>query len=73
MAQLFAPKRLLHCGSKSGHSSFRTPVSGVADLIKMEFTASIAYAAEIRLAGLVLLRDVIEVSTVLWFFCDSDR
>ena len=63
----------LHCGSKSGHSSFRTPVSGVADLIKMEFTTSTAYVAEIRLAGLVVLRDVIEVSTVLWFFCGSGR
>ena len=73
MAPLFAPKRLLHRGSKSGHSSFRTPVSEVADLIKMEFTASIAYVAEIRLAGLVVLRDVIEVSTVHWFFCASDR
>ena len=73
MAQLFAPKRLLHCGSKSGHSSFRTPVSGVADFIKMEFTASTAYVAEIRLAGLVVLWDVIEVCTVLWFFCASGR
>ena len=34
---------------------FRTPVSEVADIIKMEFTASKAYVAEIRLAGLVVL------------------
>jgi hypothetical protein len=36
--------------------------SRVADLIKMAFTASTAYVTEIRLAGLVVLRDVIEVS-----------
>ena len=36
-------------------------VSHVADLIKMAFTASAAYVTEIRLAGLVLLKDVIEV------------
>jgi hypothetical protein len=35
--------------------------SRVADLIKMAFTASTAYVTEIRLAGLVVLRDVIEV------------
>lgn len=37
-------------------------VSRVPDLIKMAFTASAAYVTEIRLEGLVLLRDVIEVS-----------
>ena len=42
------------------------PVSGmlfsrVSDLIKMAFTASTAYVTEIRLAGLVVLRDVIDV------------
>lgn len=36
-------------------------VSRVADLIKMAFTASAAYVTEIRLEGLVVLRDVIEV------------
>jgi HEAT repeat protein len=36
-------------------------VSRVADLIKMAFTASTAYVTEIRLAGLVLLRDIIQV------------
>ncbi|EJD04810.1 clathrin-coated vesicle protein [Fomitiporia mediterranea MF3/22] len=36
-------------------------VSRVPDLIKMAFTASAAYVTEIRLEGLVLLRDVIEV------------
>ena len=40
--------------------------SRVADLIKMAFTASTAYVAEIRLTGLVVLRDVIGVRTVLW-------
>ncbi|KAF8904140.1 clathrin-coated vesicle protein [Gymnopilus junonius] len=42
------------------------PTSGllftrVSDLIKMAFTASTAYVTEIRLAGLVVLRDVIEM------------
>lgn len=37
-------------------------VSRVADLIKMAFTASAAYVTEIRIEGLVVLRDVIEVS-----------
>lgn len=43
-------------------------VSRVPDLIRMAFTASAAHVAEIRLAGLVVLRDVIEVCTVaqLW-------
>lgn len=36
--------------------------SRVADLIKMAFSASTAYVTEIRLGGLVVLRDVIEVS-----------
>ncbi|KDR82328.1 hypothetical protein GALMADRAFT_237575 [Galerina marginata CBS 339.88] len=35
--------------------------SRVSDLIKMAFTASTAYVTEIRLAGLVVLRDVIEM------------
>ena len=39
--------------------------SRVADLIKMAFTASTAYVTEIRLGGLVVLRDVIEVRTFL--------
>jgi HEAT repeat-containing protein 5 len=37
-------------------------VSRVPDLIKMAFTASTAYVTEIRLEGLTVLRDVIEVS-----------
>jgi hypothetical protein len=46
--------------------SMRIPTSGllvsrVPDLIKMAFTASTAYVSEIRLEGLVVLRDVIEV------------
>ena len=36
-------------------------VSRVSDLIKMAFTASTAYITEIRLEGLVVLRDIIEV------------
>ncbi|KAJ7717234.1 hypothetical protein DFH07DRAFT_947473 [Mycena maculata] len=35
--------------------------SRVPDLIKMAFTASTAYVTEIRLEGLVVLRDVIEI------------
>ena len=54
----------LHCGSKSGHSSLWTFVFSSS----WSFTASMAYVTEIRLAGLVVLRDVIEVRTVLWFF-----
>ncbi|KAH8115151.1 clathrin-coated vesicle protein [Phellopilus nigrolimitatus] len=37
-------------------------VSRVPDLIKMAFTASAAYVTEIRLEGLVVLRDVIELT-----------
>ncbi|KAF7366601.1 Clathrin-coated vesicle protein [Mycena sanguinolenta] len=36
-------------------------VSRVPDLIKMAFTTSTAYVTEIRLEGLVVLRDVIEI------------
>ncbi|KAF8333580.1 ARM repeat-containing protein [Cantharellus anzutake] len=36
-------------------------VSRISDLIKMAFTASAAYVTEIRLEGLVLLRDIIEI------------
>ncbi|KAG2033122.1 armadillo-type protein [Suillus americanus] len=36
-------------------------VSRVPDLIKMAFTASAAYVTEIRLEGLIVLRDVIQV------------
>lgn len=46
--------------------SLGLPVSGllasrVPDLIRMAFTASTAYVTEIRLEGLIVLRDVIEV------------
>ena len=34
----------------------------VGDLVKMAFTASAAYVTEIRLEGLVVLRDVIQVN-----------
>ncbi|KIK61652.1 hypothetical protein GYMLUDRAFT_73165 [Collybiopsis luxurians FD-317 M1] len=61
--------------SKSGRSehlditfarSRDTPTSGllitrVPDLIKMAFTASTAYVTEIRLEGLIVLRDVIQI------------
>ncbi|KIJ69624.1 hypothetical protein HYDPIDRAFT_124270 [Hydnomerulius pinastri MD-312] len=36
-------------------------VSRIPDLIKMAFTASAAYVTEIRLEGLVVLRDIIQV------------
>lgn len=36
-------------------------ISRVADLIKMAFTASTAYVTEIRMEGLVVLRDVIQI------------
>ncbi|KAI0030727.1 clathrin-coated vesicle protein [Vararia minispora EC-137] len=36
-------------------------VSRVSDMIKMAFTASTAYVTEIRLEGLIVLRDVIEI------------
>jgi hypothetical protein len=39
--------------------------SRVADLIKMAFTASTAYVTEIRLEGLVVLRDVIQARDFL--------
>lgn len=42
--------------------------SRVSDLIKMAFTASTAYVTEIRLAGLVVLRDVIEVCYACYIF-----
>jgi hypothetical protein len=40
----------------------------VSDLIRMAFTASTAYVTEIRLEGLVVLRDIIEVSIKI---CDD--
>ena len=39
-------------------------VQRVPDLIKMAFTASAAYVTEIRLEGLIVLRDVIEVKHI---------
>lgn len=44
-----------------GMSTSGLLVTRVPDLIKMAFTASAAYVAEIRLEGLTVLRDVIEV------------
>jgi hypothetical protein len=46
---------------RQGIPTSRLLVSRVSDLIKMAFTASTAYITEIRLEGLVVLRDVIEV------------
>jgi len=43
-------------------------VSRVPDLIKMAFTASTAYVTEIRLEGLVVLRDVIQVLVIYFLF-----
>lgn len=48
----------LQCGS----STSGLLVSRVPDLIRMAFTASTAYVTEIRLEGLILLRDVIQVA-----------
>jgi HEAT repeat-containing protein 5 len=45
-------------------------VSRVADLIKMAFTASAAYVTEIRIEGLVVLRDVVEVSLFAFTSCN---
>ncbi|TFY57214.1 hypothetical protein EVG20_g8633 [Dentipellis fragilis] len=46
---------------KLGLSASNMLVSRVPDLIKMAFTASTAHVTEIRLEGLVVLRDVIEI------------
>lgn len=45
-------------------------ISRVSDLIKMAFTASTASIMEIRLEGLNVLRDVIEVSRMVFFCVD---
>jgi hypothetical protein len=47
-----------------GLSSRQLLFSRVADLIRMAFSASAALVMEVRLQGLVVLRDVIEVSAV---------
>ena len=47
---------------KKGFQESALLVSRVPDLIKMAFTASAAYVTEIRIEGLRVLRDVIEVS-----------
>jgi hypothetical protein len=44
-------------------------VNRVPDLIKMAFTASAAYVTEIRLEGLTVLRDVIEVRFSFFLLC----
>lgn len=46
-------------------------VSRVPDLIKMAFTASTAYVTEIRLEGLIVLRDVIQVRLQYLSLCES--
>lgn len=46
---------------RRGLQTSRLLVSRVPDLIKMAFTASAAHVPEIRLEGLVVLRDVIEI------------
>ncbi|KAJ7675207.1 armadillo-type protein [Mycena rosella] len=55
--QLFALELCADLGIMSSGLLF----SRVPDLIKMAFTASTAYVTEIRLEGLVVLRDVIEI------------
>ena len=47
---------------RSGINSRQMLFSRVADLIRMAFSASAALVTEVRLAGLVVLRDVVEVS-----------
>lgn len=50
----------------------RLLVSRISDLIKIAFTASAAHVMEIRLEGLTVLRDVIEVGISLfgsWTLC----
>lgn len=46
---------------RQGLQELNLLVSRVPDLIKMAFTASAAYVTEIRIEGLTVLRDVIEV------------
>ncbi|KDQ54486.1 hypothetical protein JAAARDRAFT_80176 [Jaapia argillacea MUCL 33604] len=46
---------------REGYQLSTLLVSRVADLIKMAFTASAAYVTEIRLEGLLVLRDVIKI------------
>jgi len=43
----------------------------ISDLIKMAFTASTAYVTEIRLEGLVLLKDIIEVNALRFTWTDQ--
>jgi HEAT repeat-containing protein 5 len=47
---------------RQGLSSNGLLVTRISDLIKMAFTASAAYVSDIRLQGLQLLRDVLEVN-----------
>jgi len=49
---------------RSGINSRQMLFSRVADLIRMAFSASAALVTEVRLAGLVVLRDVVEVSEI---------
>ena len=46
---------------KPGSGTAELLVTRVSDLIKIAFTASMAYITEIRLEGLVVLQDIIEV------------
>lgn len=43
-------------------------VSRIADLVRIAFTASAAHVMEIRLDGLLVLRDVVEVSVSAWIY-----
>ncbi|KAK4685134.1 HEAT repeat-containing protein 5, partial [Tremellales sp. Uapishka_1] len=51
-----------HFDPRLGGNKKQMLFSRVADLIRMAFSASAALVMEVRLAGLVVLRDVIEVS-----------
>ena len=55
-----------------GISTSSLLVSRVPDLIKMAFTASTAYVTEIRMEGLVVLQDVIQVVTFEYVIISSD-
>jgi hypothetical protein len=46
--------------------------SRVADLIRMAFSASAALVMEVRVQGLIVLKDVIEVSEEIWQWSLAD-
>lgn len=58
---------ILYARRQGWQESSQLLVSRVPDLVKMAFTASAAYVTETRLAGLTVLRDVIEVIIPIGF------